>query len=65
VVVVTHVVVVSGSVVVLVADSDGSEFTSTVYEVPYHASGLPQHTPARRRYEPDGNSISIHESRLK
>jgi len=52
VVLVVLVVVVEGSVVVLVVGWLGVEFVSTTYDVPYHASGFPQQTPARSRYCP-------------
>lgn len=55
-VVVLVVVVVSGAFV-------GARFASITYDVPYHASGFPQHTPARKRYVPACRFIEIYESR--
>jgi hypothetical protein len=64
VVVVVVLVVVVEVVVLVVVDGalDGAIFTSTTYEVPYHASGFPQQTPVLNRYVPGAKFIEIYES---
>jgi hypothetical protein len=64
VLVVVVLVVVVEVVVLLVVDGglEGEIFTSTTYEVPCQASGLPQQTPVRSRYVPGLRLIDIYES---
>jgi hypothetical protein len=62
VVVVGAIVVVVVVVVVVTVVATSAKFASIVYEVPYHASGLPQQTPALRRYVPGWSCIEIFES---
>jgi hypothetical protein len=45
-------VVVSGHVVVVSGMLVGVVFNSSVYDVPYQASGFPQQTPVRSLYDP-------------
>jgi hypothetical protein len=64
VVVVEVVVVVGGTVVVVVVlvvvvVFVGARFASIKYDVPYQASGLPQHTPALNRYVPGSRFLDI------
>jgi hypothetical protein len=66
VVVVEVVVVVGGTVVVVVVVVlvvvvvfVGARFASIKYDVPYQASGLPQHTPALNRYVPGSRFLDI------